>query len=164
MHTCLRRLRFSYLVVLCAPSDWKSGHLYATPAGGSIRCRSGKRFNSCFWWYSIWGGLSVNLKVQYSLISKNIPLLAVNSPWPRLTRLTDLCLKRQGGWVGWAPSISFGHHRPPSTIFGHHWEPLGTLGHQTNAHRSLGLTVKIAVDQSRVKRSWEEQQHAPLLF
>ena len=42
MHTCLRRLRFSYLVVLCAPSDWKSGHLYATPAGGSIRGRSGK--------------------------------------------------------------------------------------------------------------------------
>ena len=41
MHTCLRRHRFSYLVVLCAPSDWKSGHLYATPAGGSIRGRAG---------------------------------------------------------------------------------------------------------------------------
>ena len=42
VHTCLRRLRYSYLVVLCAPSDWKSGHLYATPAGGSIRGHSGK--------------------------------------------------------------------------------------------------------------------------
>ena len=61
-HTCLRRLRFSYLVVLCAPSDWKSGHLYATPAVGSIKDRAGERFNSCFWWYSIWEGFIVNLK------------------------------------------------------------------------------------------------------
>ena len=128
MHTCLRRRRFSYLVVLCARSDWKSDHLYATPAGGSIKGRAGERFNSCFWWYSICEGFSVNLKC-------NIPL------WAKIS-LSLLWIHLGQGWRAWLifvwngrgdglaglhpfPLVTIGHHRLSLVTIENHWEPWG---------------------------------------